>query len=118
MSTALRAASSACSEPSVASRILVGKMLIVTLSFPVGPRRGICADCIKILVRHKGPEMAQRCSRGATEALSPRCLEGTFYEVRNAKQHSSNGRLTPYGRSAEFCNRSYLSLVGQRTQRG
>jgi hypothetical protein len=40
MSTALRAASWACSEPSVASRILVGKMLIVTLSFPVGPIEG------------------------------------------------------------------------------
>jgi hypothetical protein len=30
------AASSASTEPSIASRILVGKMLIVTLSFPVG----------------------------------------------------------------------------------
>jgi hypothetical protein len=29
-------ANSASSEPSVASRILVGKMLIETLSFPVG----------------------------------------------------------------------------------
>src|SRR5215213_7703237 len=42
-STALRAASSASSEPSVASRILVGKMLIVTLSFPVGTlSRDLC----------------------------------------------------------------------------
>jgi hypothetical protein len=42
MSTALRAASWACSEPSVASRILVGKVLIVTLSFPIGtPLRGL-----------------------------------------------------------------------------
>src|SRR5918999_594140 len=43
MSTALRVASSASSEPSVASRILVGKTLIVTLSFPVGvPSRDLC----------------------------------------------------------------------------
>src|SRR5215217_1727275 len=34
--TALRAASSASSEPSVASRILVGKLLIAILSFPIG----------------------------------------------------------------------------------
>src|SRR5918998_4031957 len=70
-STALRAASSACSEPSVASRILVGKVLIVTLSFPVGPCRGICTDCIKTLVRHKGTEMAQRRFRSAMEAHHP-----------------------------------------------
>src|ERR671914_2480710 len=42
-STALRAASSASSEPSVASRILVGKMLIALLSFPVSaPSRYLC----------------------------------------------------------------------------
>jgi hypothetical protein len=43
MSTALKVASSASSEPSVASRILVGKMLIATLSFPVDvPSRDLC----------------------------------------------------------------------------
>jgi hypothetical protein len=36
MSMAVVRANSASSEPSVASRILVGKMLIETLSFPVG----------------------------------------------------------------------------------
>src|ERR671920_2300538 len=42
-STALRAARSASSEPSVASRILVGKMLIASLSFPVDvPSRDLC----------------------------------------------------------------------------
>src|SRR5918993_5912754 len=43
MSTALRVACTAASEPSVASRILVGKMLIATLSFRVSvPLRDLC----------------------------------------------------------------------------
>src|SRR5918994_3028167 len=54
MSTALRAASSASSEPSVASRILVGKMLIATLSFPVDVPSTTCANCINTLVQLKG----------------------------------------------------------------
>src|SRR5215203_6206116 len=41
-STALKAASSASSEPSVASRILVGKVLIAILSFLIGtPSRNL-----------------------------------------------------------------------------
>jgi hypothetical protein len=44
--------------------------------------------------------------------------EVAFYEVRNAKQHSSNDRHTPHGRSAEFCNRSYYPLWGNEHKRG
>src|SRR5918993_124176 len=85
-STALRAASSASSEPSVASRILVGKMLIATLSFPVGTHRGTCVDCIKRLVRRKAAEMARRRPRRAIEAYSPECVEKEeFSEVRGYK---------------------------------
>src|ERR671913_992339 len=85
-STALRAASSASLEPSVASRILVGKMLLATLSFPVGSHRGICANCINTLVHHKGTKTAQRRSRRATEAYSPECVEEEFSEVQQSQQ--------------------------------
>src|SRR5215204_712976 len=93
-STALKAASSASSEPSVASRILVGKMLIVTLSFPSAPHRGGCVDCIKALVCHKGAEMARCRLRRAAEAYSPDCVEGEFSEVQiqNYEYPSLSGR--------------------------
>src|SRR5829696_8201908 len=80
-SIALRAASSASSEPSVASRILVGKMLIASLSFPVDVPSRTCGDCINTLVRHKGTEVAQRRSRKAKEAYSPNLEVGKFSEV-------------------------------------
>src|ERR671920_1363972 len=80
-STALRAARSASSEPSVASRILVGKMLIASLSFPVDVPTRTCVNCINTLVGHKGTEVAQRCSRKATEAYSPNLVEAKFSEV-------------------------------------
>src|SRR5215207_7534544 len=83
-STALKAASSASLDPSVASRILVAKMLIVTLSFPVGSHRGICADCINTLVQHKGTKTARRRSRRTTEAYAPECVEGVFSEVEHS----------------------------------
>src|ERR671911_544484 len=81
MSTALRAANSASSEPSVASRILVGKMLIASLSFPVDVPSTTCVNCINTLVRHKGTEVAQRRSRKAKEAYSPNLVVGKFSEV-------------------------------------
>src|SRR5215217_4731627 len=81
-STALRAARSASSEPSVASRILVGKMFIASLSFPVDVPSRTCADCINTLVRHKGTEVAQSRSRKATEAYFPNLVEGEFCELR------------------------------------
>src|SRR5215213_10664107 len=59
-STDVRAASSASSEPSVASRILVGKMLIVTLSFPVGtPSRDLC-------LLYQGTGLSQGSGDGTT----------------------------------------------------
>src|SRR5215212_872570 len=80
MSIAFRAASSASSEPSVASRTLVGKMLIATLSFPVSAHRGTCANCINTLAQRKETKTAQGRSGGATEAYSPECMEGGFFE--------------------------------------
>src|SRR5215212_3270043 len=81
-STALRAGRSASSEPSVACRILVGKMLIASLSFPVDVPSRTCADCINTLVGHKGTEVAQRRSRKATDAYSPNLVVGEYSEVR------------------------------------
>jgi hypothetical protein len=80
-SAAVLAASCASLEPSVASRILVGKMLIASLSFPVDVPSRTCVNCINTLVGHKGTEVAQRRSTKATEAYSPNLVVGKFCEV-------------------------------------
>src|SRR5215208_5655774 len=76
-STALRAASSASSEPSVASRILVGKMLIAALSFPVGtPSRDLC--CL-----YQGAGSSQGSADGTTP-FEKGC-RGLFTRVRGSR---------------------------------
>src|SRR5215210_7367967 len=78
-STALIAASSASSEPSVASRILVGKMLIATLSFPVGtPSRDLC-----LLYQKAGSSQG---SGDGTMTFEKDC-RGVFTQPRSRPRH-------------------------------
>src|ERR671916_1371949 len=81
-STALRAASSASSEPSVASRILVGKMLIAALSSPAGTPSKCLYQSYQIRwLSARGRRRHNAVLDGLKRLYTTECVEGVSSEI-------------------------------------
>src|SRR3712207_6289146 len=110
-STALRAASSASSEPSVASRILVGKVLIAMLSFPLRSCRHPIEGSVLIVSIHWFVTRERRwhdaVSEGLQRLIQPSACKVNYPKLVFKMSHSP-ARWPPYGRPET----SWLLKVG------